>query len=260
MPSLATLQDLFARLMFPWLFMYISLKHLPSTVRSLIAARDYRTLFYPPAFSDALFGNFWASVELDVKENAEMRVVPLLEGRVSGGVIHDKVVSEPISGIVLEVGAGSGMWVSDLAKFVGSSASSGARRRTRQSIASAGGITKIYGVEPNLTSAAALRRRVQVEGIEDVYEVVPVGIESLGDAKAWAGPLITPGSVDSIFTVMCLCSIPEPEENIQRLYELLKPGGKWYVYEHVKATRGGWPLIAYQREYRVPMKQLVTDR
>jgi hypothetical protein len=35
--------------------------------------------------------------------------------------------------------------------------------------------------------------------------------------------------------VLCLCSIPDPAENIALLYKCLKPGGRWYVFEHVVA-------------------------
>lgn len=256
MAALETLKDVFLHLIDPWLFMFISLQHLPSTVRELLAARAWRTLLWPPALGNALFGNFWATVGPGVKTTAEKRVVPLLEGRVSRGVVRDDVVGEPVRGVVLEIGAGSGMWTDVLAKFTpGAGPAGSTRRRTRQSTASAAGITKIYGVEPNPTSAAALRQRVRDYGLDDVYEVVPVGIESLGDAEAWGGDLIQPGTVDCIVGVLCLCSIPDPEENIRRLYELLKPGGRWYVYEHVQAERGGFPLRVYQREYRTVLSE-----
>lgn len=249
MPFFATLQDVFNNLIQPWIFMSISLRHLPSTIRSLVASGDYRTIFWPPALIDALFGNFWATVGPVAKSFAQERVVPLLEGRVTGGRIMDEVVGEPVRGVVLEIGAGSGMWADVFAKFVDTpDAVSGPRRRARQSLAHATGITKIYGVEPHPVSAAALRRRVKEAGLGDIYEVVPVGIESLADPDAWAGDRIEPGSVDCIVSVLCLCSIPEPEKNIRRLYELLKPGGRWYAYEHVKAERGGWPIRFYQRE------------
>jgi hypothetical protein len=49
--------------------------------------------------------------------------------------------------------------------------------------------------------------------------------------------------------VMCLCSIPEPRRNMAQLYGYLKPGGRWYVYEHVKCFREqGWGMRLYQGE------------
>jgi SAM-dependent methyltransferase len=101
--------------------------------------------------------------------------------------------------------------------------------------------TTVYGVEPNPISAATLSRRIDELGMQGRYEVLPYGIE---DLKTKAN--IQPGSVDCIVTVQCLCSIPEPDKNIRLLYEYLKPGGRWYVYEHVKAEDGLF-MPAYQR-------------
>lgn len=170
----------------------------------------------------------------------EERVVALLEGRVKGGCIQDEVVGTPIHGTVLEVGAGSGMWVDVLARFsINIGATGGPRNRKN----TGRGITKIYGVEPNPISAKALQKRVNEVGLQDVYQVVPVGIESVTDPSAWDSE-IKPGSIDCIVGIMCLCSIPEPEKNINLLYKLLKPGGYWFVNEHVKVKHGS-PLIRF---------------
>lgn len=122
----------------------------------------------------------------------------------------------------------------------------------RRGVKSGSGLTKIYGVEPNPQSADALRQRVREVGLGDVYEVVPVGIESLSDPAAWTGTTIEPGSIDCIVSILCMCSIPDQEKNAKALYELLKPGGRWYVYEHVKAERGGILISLYQRKSTVP--------
>ncbi|RYC55036.1 hypothetical protein CHU98_g11171 [Xylaria longipes] len=114
----------------------------------------------------------------------------------------------------------------------------------------ADGVTRVYGVEPNPAQHPALRQAVKDAGLEDVYEVVPVGIEDLsssgeGKTKKWDGN-IEPGSVDCIVSVLCLCSIPDPERHIPELYRLLRPGGRWYVYEHVKIEHH-WYMRFYQR-------------
>lgn len=79
-----------------------------------------------------------------------------------------------------------------------------------------------------------------------MYEIVPVGIESIADPSKWDGK-IEDGSVDCIVSVLCLCGIPEPEKNIKALYKSLKKGGRWYVYEHVKLKNNVW-LGLYQRK------------
>ncbi|KAK5992309.1 Thiol S-methyltransferase TMT1B [Cladobotryum mycophilum] len=242
MPTISTLRDLSLSLTEPWFFLFYSLTHIPATIRQLIKEKQYGTLLSLSAFHDALFGTFWATVGPMVKSTGEMRVIPLLGGRVKDGLIHDEVVSPPIQGTVIEIGAGSGMWADVLARFSGGDDNSGIRNRKNAS----SGITKIYGIEPNAISAKALQERVKEVGLGDIYQVVPVGIESVDDPSAWNGK-IEPGSVDSIVGVLCLCSIPEPEKNIKLLYRLLKPGGTWYVYEHVKANRGGLLTSAYQQ-------------
>ncbi|KAK0762476.1 hypothetical protein N5P37_005292 [Trichoderma harzianum] len=247
MPILATIQDVLAELIGPWTFMAISFSHIPATIRGLIRDKNYRALFSFDGFREALFGTFWATVGPNVKLNGEQRVIPLLEGRIKGGVIHDDVVSTPVYGTVIEVGAGSGMWADVLARFRENTSDADNAAGLRNRKTTGGHITKIYGVEPNPISAKALEKRVKDLGMDDIYQVVPVGIESVDDPSAWNGK-IEPGSVDCIVGVLCLCSIPEPEKNIKLLYKLLKPGGHWYVYEHVKVWRGG-PLISlYQRK------------
>ncbi|VUC24744.1 unnamed protein product [Clonostachys rosea] len=258
--TLETIQQLFSTLTHPWVFMAISASHIPLTIRTLIRNRDWRGLLVPSAFCDALFGHFWATAGPMVKAHAEVRVIPLLEGRVKDGEAHDHVVGLPVSGKVIEIGAGSGMWADVFCKINTSGNATNDTLRgegassVRKRMASSA-ITKIYGVEPNPESVRALRKRVKDIGLDDIYEVVPVGIESLSDPSAFKGEPIEPGSIDCIVSVLCLCSVPNQKENIEALYKLLKPGGRWYVYEHVKVKRSGLVqtfLSLYQRFVNVP--------
>lgn len=248
MAVFGNIQNLFTYLSEPWVLIGLSISHIPSTIYGLIASGNYGTLFSPSAFSEELFGNFWVTMGPQAKAGAEEVVVPLLEGKVSGGKVHDHVVSTPVHGTVLEVGAGSGMWADVLARIHANASGAGEREglRSRKG-GDAKGITKIYGIEPNPISAATLRKRVQEVGLQDIYEVVPVGIESVTDPTAWEGK-IEPGSVDCIVGIRCMCSIPDPKENIEHLYKLLKPGGTWYVFEHVRTTRGFPIMPLYQRK------------
>ncbi|TKA81113.1 hypothetical protein B0A49_01766 [Cryomyces minteri] len=119
-------------------------------------------------------------------------------------------------GVVLDIGPGAGHWVHlfDRSK-----------------------VSKVYGVEPNRGHHAALRQRVRDAGLEDVYEVIGSGVENLEDFG------IAKGSVDTVVTVQCLCSVPGPGTIIQDLYSYLAPGGQWLVFEHVRARRGN--LVAW---------------
>ncbi|CAF3516747.1 hypothetical protein SNK03_003594 [Fusarium graminearum] len=247
MAVLSTLKELAEQLIDPYLFMSIAVRFLPSTILEVIRNKDFRTLLSPSRFKEAWFGNFWAFIGPQVKANAESKVIPLLEGRVKNGRMGDEVVERPINGVVLEIGAGTGMWADVFAKVnVGVNTEGSEDGELRRRKGEESGLTRVYGIEPNPKSAATLRRRVKEIGLDGVYEVVPVGIESITDPKAWDGR-IEPESVDCIVTILCLCSIPEPEKNIKLLYQSLKKGGRWYAYEHVRIDQSrSFFLRAYQ--------------
>lgn len=223
MPLLEALNGL----MEPLLFIGLSLSYLPSTISQVI--RDRRILPWD-AFQFLWFGNFWRTVGPMVRDGAEARVVPLLQGRVRlGSAIppdgDSRGLPPGVGGTVIEVGPGSGMWVSiygDKYATVSDDADKPVPgKRTR--------VKRVFGIEPNATHHAALQSRISDAGLDGRYTIVPVGIEDIGSTG-----LIQKGSVDCIVTVLCLCSIPEPEKNIRELYDYLKPGGRWFVYEHVK--------------------------
>ena len=46
---------------------------------------------------------------------------------------------------------------------------------------------------------------------------------------------ISANSIDTVLSIQVLCSVPDPDEILRRLYVLLKPGGQSVVYEHVKS-------------------------
>ncbi|KAI1765148.1 S-adenosyl-L-methionine-dependent methyltransferase [Hypoxylon sp. FL1150] len=235
----------------PWLFLGLSLSCLPRTLLALVRERRYAVLLLSPRrLRDAWFHEFWGSrAGPGVRETAGERVVPLLEGRTAAGDVVAEPTGLPVSGVVLEVGAGSGLWVDVFPRFVaGSNGVSGSdvrRRGAGGSGSGSAGITRIYGVEPNRDQHPSLRKAVSRAGLEDVYRIVPVGIEDLDDSSKWDGR-VGKGSVDCIVSILCLCSIPEPEKNIHELYEYLKPGGRWYVYEHVRCEYS-WYMRLYQR-------------
>lgn len=116
-------------------------------------------------------------------------------------------------GVVLELGPASGIWMEAFAPAV------------RE-----GKIIRIYGVEPNVTFHAQLKAESKKHGMEDVYQPLPAyshELEKNGVKK---------GSIDTIVTVHVLCSVgPQLDAVVEDLYDYLKPGGQWLVYEHVAA-------------------------
>lgn len=87
-------------------------------------------------------------------------------------------------------------------------------------------------MEPNPDFKDALERQIKAAGLTDEYTIVPHGID---DAKALEGFNIRPESIDTILDIQVLCSVPDPERAVRAMYGMLKPGGKWIVYEHVRS-------------------------
>ncbi|KAH6713250.1 S-adenosyl-L-methionine-dependent methyltransferase [Leptodontidium sp. 2 PMI_412] len=200
-----TLLDIFWSLIDPLLFMAFSASYLPVTILSLIRTQQFRTFTSPSLFKDAWFARFWASVGPQTRENALPRAGPLIA---------------QARGVVLDIGPGSGEWLKcfDKAK-----------------------VRKVYGVEPNPDQHPLLRERISEAGLEGIYEIVPVGVEGLGEK--W----VRRGEVDAVVTIQCLCSVPEPRRMMGELYEYLNEGGTWIVYEHVVVFPWqGWFLKWWQ--------------
>jgi len=250
-PTVAAISEVFWGLLGPFQFMYLSLKSLPPTTTRLVSERDFVTLFLSPrALQDAWFGTFWAQTGPEVKKNASARVLPLLDGRVVAGRLLPEPAVPGLEGVCIEIGAGAGYWVDIFADKHMHTADNGASGMGRTK-----SVTRVYGVEPNPNQHASLRRHIAEAGLEGVYEIVPVGIEDLGGgtpgSKKWDGR-IEKESVDCIVTVLCLCSIPEPQRHIRELYGYLKKGGRWYFYEHVQCDVS-WYMKLYQRKSAHPI-------
>ncbi|KAI0017440.1 methyltransferase domain-containing protein [Xylariomycetidae sp. FL0641] len=248
--SIERAKALFWGLLEPWMFLALAASYIPATILTLVQEREFGKLLSFSAFQDAWFGRFWAWAGMNVKNNGEAHVVPLLEGRTHAGAVTAEPTGPGIGGLCLELGAGSGFWVDIFSNRwldVTSSSSSAATKPKQRPRSARSRVTRVYGVEPNAAQHPALRRAIRDAGLEGVYEIAPVGIQDLADPKKWDGR-VAPGSVDAVVSVLCLCSIPDPERNIRALYELLKPGGRWYIYEHVRCgERAGFAVRLYQR-------------
>lgn len=247
---MAPIFQIFWALLDPWLFLLYSLAHIPLTIVHLVRTNTLlTTLLHPSRFQSAWFSTFWATAGPGIRDMAEERVIPLLEGSVVDGQVvqfdgaDGQQQQRGVYGTVLEVGPGTGMWVPLFAKLHFSS------DRAR--------ITRIYGVEPNPDVRPTLKQNVAAAGLQDIYEVVPLGVEDLA-----ASGRVPRESVDCIVSVMCLCGIPDPEFNIKEMYGYLKPGGRWFVYEHVKCgseriRERGLFMRAYQRFVNILWPHLI---
>jgi len=192
--------EVLVHLISPLYLILISLSYLPGTIISLLASLQFRVLLTPSLLKDAWFARFWAVVGTEIRKNCTPRIQPLIA---------------QAHGVVLDIGPGNGEWLACFDKSK---------------------VSKIYGVEPNRDHHKRLRERVREAGLEEIYVVVPVGVEDLGTFK---GVELGKGEVDSVVTVFCLCSVPQPKRMIGELYGYLKQGGNWIVHEHVVTVEGG---------------------
>jgi SAM-dependent methyltransferase len=196
----------------PFLLLYYSAYYLLPTILTNLATLNFNTFTSLDNFKEAWFARFWAFFGPLSRENAAPKVMPLLQNSASG--------------VCLDIGPGTGQWLYLFAE------------------ANNGAITKIYGVEPNPGMHKQLRENIVANGLQGIYEIIGCGAQEL-ESKGG----IEKGSVDTIITVQCLCSIPTPELIIKRLAPLLKPGGKWLVYEHVRTRYQGEFVDYWQRKY-----------
>lgn len=126
------------------------------------------------------------------------------------------------SGVVLDIGPGTGTQLPFLTQPA---------------------IIAIYGAEPCRALHSALRQKAVSQGISDRYHILPSGIavtDLLPALKATRTGVMdkyerdpSQGIFDTIICVRVLCSVRDMERSIQDLHDLLKPGGRLLVTEHV---------------------------
>jgi len=128
-------------------------------------------------------------------------------------------------GLVLDVGPGSGDQV---------------QRFTHPE-----NITAIYGVEPGASLHDKLRERAEQAGLGGKYHV----LGATADLNAMIPALIKTGLIkegktsardlqlfDEIVCLRVLCGVPDQASSVSDLYSLLKPGGRFVIFEHVLNT------------------------
>ncbi|KAJ4488161.1 hypothetical protein J3R30DRAFT_3695806 [Lentinula aciculospora] len=141
------------------------------------------------------------------------------------------------TGVVLDIGAGLGHGIQYL-------------DRTK--------VTKYVAVEPNTRMHPELRRIAATAEYRESdgtlvilgcgAEEITIILESLGS---------TMHSVDTITSVMSMCSIPSAEDALRGLVRhVLKPGGQLLFYEHVLSPRQD---VAWWQRFWAPMWQIFYD-
>jgi ubiquinone/menaquinone biosynthesis C-methylase UbiE len=132
------------------------------------------------------------------------RMAPAIERQGAGE--HRQRLLQGISGRVLEVGAGTG---SNFARYPR-------------------GVTEVVAVEPEprlraLAEAAARDAAVPVTVVDGVADRLPADDTSF----------------DAAVTTLVLCSVPDQARALAELRRVLRPGGRLYFWEHVRAEGRG---------------------
>lgn len=61
------------------------------------------------------------------------------------------------------------------------------------------------------------------------------------------------GSVDVVVSTYVLCTVESPEQAIQEISRVLRPGGKFYFFEHVTFNKQVYPLMRLAQKLWEPV-------
>ncbi|KIX03843.1 uncharacterized protein Z518_07396 [Rhinocladiella mackenziei CBS 650.93] len=120
-------------------------------------------------------------------------------------------------GVVLDIGPGSGSFVSLFADNAN--------------------ISAIYGAEPTLGLHVPLQSRINEAKLTDKYHILSCSAdkkELLAALEREGVRSAGEGVFDTIVCIRVLCSVPHLDESARELYSLLRPGGELMVVEHIK--------------------------
>lgn len=106
-------------------------------------------------------------------------------------------------------------------------------------------------MHPELRKSAGARGFTEADG---TLVILSCGAEDILSVLAALGK---GQSVDTIVSILTLCSIPEPEQTLSSLVrEVLKPGGTLLFYEHVLSHRSD---VAWWQRFWTPLWKLGFD-
>ncbi|KAI9745564.1 MAG: hypothetical protein M1818_001098 [Claussenomyces sp. TS43310] len=197
-----TIKDRFLSYMDPFFIYRVALYTLLEVIFETLRS-DPRALLSFSSVRDDAFGKTWLKISgNDPRDGPLFDFAPLLGSA---------------TGVVLEVGPGSGVQVKSL---------------------TSSRIKAVYGAEPCELLHEHLKAAASNAGLAAKYHVLDCGgqrkslipqLQRAGLLGSNSGPVF-----DTIICSKVLCSIPDLEDTVACLYDLLKPGGRMLVLEHVK--------------------------
>jgi hypothetical protein len=117
-------------------------------------------------------------------------------------------------------------------------------------------ITKYVALEPNTNMHDQIRLTGAKEGYSEAdgtLTILPYGIENTSSILS----ALHNQQVDTIISILVLCSISDPQRSITNLVlETLKPGGAFLYYEHVLSPRKD---VAWWQRFWAPLWAFMFD-
>jgi 2-polyprenyl-3-methyl-5-hydroxy-6-metoxy-1,4-benzoquinol methylase len=72
---------------------------------------------------------------------------------------------------------------------------------------------------------------VKKQNLQDKYKLLECGIE---DSEILRREEVTEGSMDTVLSIQVLCSVKDVKSVMREIWKLLKPGGSFVFWEHVR--------------------------
>ncbi|KAF8797826.1 hypothetical protein BYT27DRAFT_7204029 [Phlegmacium glaucopus] len=184
-------------------------------------------LLRPQTLSRAFMANLWEAIGDGVDQN--------------GRDVKIDLITPNAYGSVLDIGAGHGHSI----QYVD---------RTR--------VSRYIALEPNVLMHERIRAKANEAGFHEsdgTLIILSCGAEDthsiLSSISQQQHQEDHP--VDTIISVLTLCTIPEPQRTISKLIrDILKPGGQLLSYEHVLSSR---PDVAWWQRFWAPFWACVFD-
>jgi 2-polyprenyl-3-methyl-5-hydroxy-6-metoxy-1,4-benzoquinol methylase len=89
----------------------------------------------------------------------------------------------------------------------------------------------IYAVDPNPQYGDNIAAKVKKLDLQDKYKLLACGVE---DSETLREEGITEGSLDTVLSIQVLCAVGDVKSVMREVWKLLKPGGSFVFWEHVR--------------------------
>ncbi|KAJ2917316.1 hypothetical protein MD484_g3116, partial [Candolleomyces efflorescens] len=117
-------------------------------------------------------------------------------------------------------------------------------------------VTRYVAVEPNPLMHPFLREAAESAGFHESDGSILILTCGAEDSTSILSALENQ-QVDTIISVLTLCSVPQPEKTVRNLIrDVLKSGGKFLFYEHVLSPRED---VAWWQRFWAPLWQIAFD-